>query len=87
MWSLFACESVGVVVGGVNDPAFVAFDGAVTGAGRVSCGMGRGSVAIGVGASVTALGSTEENLGVANGSEGCTEGASNGANKSRARGD
>lgn len=85
MWSLFAGEGVGVVdVGVVSDVVFVGFDGGALGIGWVSCGVGRGSVAAGVGASMT-LGSTEANLGVVDGSEGCTEGVSNDPKNSKVR--
>ena len=76
MWSLFACEGVGVVAVEVGSgTVFGGLGCGALGIGRVSCGTGRDSVELGVGASVT-LGSTEANLGVVNGSEGCMGGVS-----------
>lgn len=83
IWSLLACDGGELVVAGVVcEFVLIVFDGGAVGAGWVSCGAGRGSMAAGVGASVT-LGSTEANLGVVNGSDGCTEGVSNDPKKSK----
>lgn len=82
MWSLFGWAGVAFIfVDVVSGALFVVFDGGASCVGRVSCGVERGSVVPGVGASVT-LGSTEANLGVVNGSEGCTGGVSNDPKKS-----